>query len=106
MRGSTSVAVGVIQVGGVVSGAVGRDSVDPRLLRCTLGPQLRHRVADAAIRQPSRGAAVQAALPGQVELPHRGQLPSEGHAAVRGRGQGQAAGDGGVKHLSCRTQAE
>lgn len=79
---STSVAVSIVQRCGVVSGAVGCDGADSRLAPSTVRARPGHRVAHAAIRQPARGAAVQAGPPGQIKLPHRGQLAPEGHAAV------------------------
>lgn len=79
---NTSVAVSIIQRCGVVSGAVGRDGADSRLAPSTVWARPGHRVADAAVRQPAWGAAVQAGPPGQIKLPHCSQLPPEGHTAV------------------------
>lgn len=78
----TSVAVSIVQGCGVVSSSVRCDGADAQQAPSTFRASPRHRVADAAIRQPARGAAVQAGLPGQIHLPHCGQLPPEGHAAV------------------------
>ena len=98
----TSVAVSIVQRCAVVSSSVRCDGADAQQAPSAFRASPRHRVADAAIRQPARGAAVQAGLPGQIHLPHCGQLPPEGHAAVWGWGQRQSAWDGGVKHLTWR----
>lgn len=78
----TSVAVRIIDCCVVVSCGVGCDSADSRVAPSTIWSRPADWVADAAIRQPAWGAAVQASPPGQIKLPHSGQLAPEGHAAV------------------------
>lgn len=59
------------------------------------------RVAHAAIGQPARVALVQALVPGQVQLPHRGQRGTLAAALGTRAGQGQPAGWAHVENFAC-----
>lgn len=63
-------------------------------------------VAHAAVRQPARVALVQALVPGQVQLPDRGQRGALAAALGTRAGQGQAAGRAHVEDLACGTVRE
>lgn len=101
---STSVAVSVVQCRAVVSGRIRCDGADTGLTPSTVWAWPSHWVADAAVSHPSRCTAVQTGLPGQIQLPDCGQLSSERNAAIWRWGQRQSAWDGGVKHLTCRSE--
>lgn len=78
----TSVAVRIIQRCVVVTCDVQRDSVDSWLVPSAVRAREADRVVDAAIGEPTRGTAMQAGPPGQIKLPHGGQLAPQGHTAV------------------------
>jgi len=61
---------------------VRRHGADPRQVSAALGAGPADGVAHAAVRQPPGGAAVQAGLPRQVQLPRRRQPAAQRHAAV------------------------
>lgn len=99
----TSVAVGVVQGCGVGEAGAVRVVVDgphAGLVSATVLPRNVDRVAGAAVSKPAGVTLVQAGLPGQVELPHSGQLSSQGMAVGRGCGQAQLLWHCGVEDFT------
>jgi hypothetical protein len=103
-RARTSEAVGIEARGGRgEAGPVG-EAVDGAHARgwAPAAPARRlNRVAYAAIGQPARVTLVQALVPGQVQLSHRGQRCALAVALGTRTGQSQAAGRAHVEDLAC-----
>lgn len=97
------IAVGVKEVTSVwESGAVGVVVNGPYswFISSAVTPGQVDGVTHAAVSQPAGVTAVEATLPGQVELPDRGQLSSQSVAVSGSRCQAQLVQHAGVKHFT------